>query len=104
MFHYIVFAGQKSTGFNRTYMNWQEKPVGVFRAESAESACRLAAKKNGRMGTYFAVEGFPWGVEMFDADDASELGVENPLSKLEQLENRSRELEKLVLEKENKDA
>lgn len=36
------------------------------------------------MGTFFAVEGFPWGVSMVVAD-AEELGTE-PLSTLDQLE------------------
>ena len=67
--------------------------AGVFAANSAESACKKAAQKTGRMGNFFAVEGFPWGVEMLDVEDAVEFGGVDSMSKIQKLENRSRELE-----------
>lgn len=74
------------------HLDW--RIVGVFEAVSAEAACQAAAKKGGQVGSFFAVEGFPWGVELMDAD-AIEFGTgEQPLSRLKQLENRSREMER----------
>lgn len=73
---------------------WAHGPVGVFRADDAEEACKAASRKIGSMGTFFAVEGFPWGVSMVVAD-AEELGTE-PLSTLDQLETKSRDMEKTV--------
>lgn len=67
--------------------------VGVFEADKAEDACQAAAKKNGSMGNYFAVEGFPWGIDLTETD-AVEFGTGQPMSRLKQLENRSREMEK----------
>jgi hypothetical protein len=46
----------------------------IFRCETALQACQAAAKKTGGMGTYLAVEGFPWGIDMVGVDGVTELG------------------------------
>ena len=68
--------------------------VGVFETDSAEKACQAAAKKAERFGSFFAVEGFPWGIDLLETE-ATEFGADpQPMSRLKQLENRSRETEK----------
>lgn len=52
------------------------EPQAVFRAHSPEEACKIVAAKTKRLETYFAVEGFPWGVELLHDDDSVELGAE----------------------------
>lgn len=107
MNYYLVFGGEKvpetaytpQTGqylpTGKTLIRWVA--IGVFKADTAESACQTAAKKKGQMGSYFAVEGYPWGLDLMDGG-GSEFGVEEePLSRLEQMEQRSRELEREVL-------
>ena len=73
-------------------LRWDNTPVGVFKAPDPESACKKAAHKAGSLGTYFAVEGYPWGVQMLEVDDVEELGG----SELEQAKARLRELERQV--------
>jgi hypothetical protein len=67
--------------------------TGVFVADSAEQACRAAAKKTQVFGSFFAIEGFPWGVDLMETE-ATEFGQDQLLSKSERLANRIRELEK----------
>lgn len=69
-------------------------PTGVYGALSAEAACQAAARATQRVGNFFAVEGFPWGVELLEPDAVEFAGGE--ATKLQQLEIRSRELEKDV--------
>lgn len=57
-----------------TGLVWASAPVGVFRAGSSQQACQAAAKKQGSIGTFFAVEGEPWGLEMQRVDGVDELG------------------------------
>ena len=83
--YYMVFAGQKHEG----KLHWSA-PVGVFETDKAEEACQAAAKKVGWMGSYFAVEGFPWGIDLLETD-ATEFGAD---SNVNPLENRIRELER----------
>lgn len=67
----------------------------IFRADTAEQACQAAAKKMGSMGTYFAVEGTPWGVDLVDVEGVEELGApETEDAK----ERRIRALERSVLD------
>lgn len=54
---------------------WENGAVGVFQATDATRACHAAARKHGRAGTYFAVEGTPWGLEMQPVEDVAELGA-----------------------------
>lgn len=90
--YYMVFFAAVKTG---DVMQWSSTPVGVFKATTAEKACQAAAKKTGWMGNYFALEGFPWGVELFDTEEAAEWGDDETknMTKLQQMEARSRELE-----------
>jgi len=70
-------------------------PIGVFKARKAEDACKAAAKKMQQFGSFLAIEGYPWGIDLMDIE-ASEFGLndERELSPLERAENRSRELER----------
>lgn len=74
-----------------TGLVWDNQPVGVFRADDAELACRAAARKQGTVGTFFAVDGFAWGVELTDVEGAEELGINTPV---DPLANRIRDLER----------
>lgn len=72
--------------------------VAVFHASSGEEACRAAAAKTKNLRTYFAVEGTPWGVDMLQVEGVVELGAEPPQET--ELERRTRELERRVLERD----
>lgn len=48
----------------------------VFRCADAATACKAAAKRIGSMGSYFAVEGTPWGIDMLDVGVVEVLGEE----------------------------
>lgn len=60
---------------------WDSGALGVFGVEDGPDAegraCRAAARKHGAAGTFFAVEGVPWGVEMMEAPGVSELGADD---------------------------
>lgn len=56
----MIFSSHRALN----HLVWDDTPVGVFPAESPDRACQAAAAASGRMGTFFAVEGRPWGVEM----------------------------------------
>lgn len=73
-------------------------PISIFRADRAEDACQAAAKKVGSMGTYFAIEGTPWGVDLIDTEGTTELGAEPPED--DEKERRIRALERGVLDKD----
>lgn len=72
--------------------------VGIFRADHAEDACKAGARKLGSVGTYFAVEGTPWGVDMIEVEGVTELG--EPETGDEQ-ERRLRALERSVLDRDD---
>jgi len=108
MNYYLVASGYQTThvenipergmggvGFRQVQVadGFRWEIAGVFAANNAEAACKAAAKKSGRMGNFFAIEGFPWGVEMIDTEDAVEFGGADSMNKIQKLENRSRELE-----------
>lgn len=48
---------------------WSSKPIGAYKADSATDACKAAAADVGAVGTFFAVEGVPWGVSMMKIDN-----------------------------------
>lgn len=66
-------------------LTWDNGPLGVFQAETAELACQAAAKKNGTAGTYFAIEGYPWGLEMNQVAGVKELGADDLFAQPRQL-------------------
>lgn len=71
-------------------------PVAIFRCDTAEQACQAAAKKSAMMGTYFAIEGTPWGVDMIEVEGVEELGVAPPGE--DEKDRRIRALERSVLD------
>lgn len=52
---------------------WDAGAIGVFRAPSPELACQAAARKVGSVGSFFALEGTPFGVMMNPVDGVDEL-------------------------------
>lgn len=102
MAYYIVFGSVKRpadfVGGKR--LDWGQPPVGVYEADSPSDACQAAASDQGMMSTYFAVEGYAWGVDLHTAP-ARQLGrVANPserladqLDRIERLEQQKQELE-----------
>jgi hypothetical protein len=82
--HFLVFAGRKwENVMGRQGITWDI--AGIFHAADADTACLVAAQKQG-VGTTFAVEGTAWGVDTVEADDAQELGVKaDPLTRLERM-------------------
>lgn len=88
---YLIFhSGRRDDG-----LRWNNDPVGAFKAANADEACKAAARKRGVLGTYFAVEGLPWGAEMLDTPDVEELGeseIQAARRQLEELERRFNQL------------
>lgn len=113
MAYYLVFGSVKRPLSNGgSYLDWNQPPIGVYEGESADDACKVAASDHGAMGTYFAVSGFPWGLEMMTAS-ASRFGSQgSPVERLErklaeaeargdrlrQLEEHTRQLERELLD------
>lgn len=66
---YIVFGSVKRPqGFSGgSYLDWQEKPLGVYQADTGEEACQEAARDSNGMGTFIAVEGILWGVALMES-------------------------------------
>lgn len=66
MNYYMVFGSEKVQNYinGETKLHWSERPIGVYSGETAEEACKAAARDANGFGTFFAVEGFPWGVEL----------------------------------------
>ena len=64
-----------------TELVWDNGPIGVFKVdvdgdEGAELACHAGARKHGHAGTYFAIEGYPYGLAVQAPEGVSELGEE----------------------------
>lgn len=68
-------------------------PVGVFKADTATQACQAAAKKVGAFGNFFAVEGTPWGLDIYTDDGVQEFGKDEIDFTLT---DKTRELERSV--------
>lgn len=109
MANFMVWGSVKRpTGFQGGYyLDWSGPPLGVFVAADEDGACKAAAKKNQQFGTFFAVEGMPWGLDLLETE-ALELGEEGSamdklnshLARMEQINkeaNRLIELEQNVL-------
>lgn len=75
MKYYLVFGSVKRPrGFmGGTFLDWGQPPIGVYSGETAKEACHAAAKDSGQMATYFAIEGYPWGIDLMDSS-ATQLG------------------------------
>lgn len=106
---YIVFgastqesiAGRSGSKAEDKRLVWWPNPVGVFRSDTADDACKKAAQKTGRLATFAAVDCTPWGITMLEVDGAYELGdpLEEADAKIQETENRLR-----ALERQNDDA
>jgi hypothetical protein len=102
--HYMVFAAGRrylpghaaqAPAMPPIGLVWDSSPIGVFSADSAERACQAAARKHGAAGTFFAIEGYPWGLEMVEVEGVTELGNETDPQAV-----RIRDLERQVLERD----
>lgn len=85
--YYIVFPARHwRNPLGQEGISWDDA-VGVFRASNPADACLAAAKKAGQMSTMFAIEGFPYGLDM-ESTDVTELGgAVDPISRLERMGN-----------------
>lgn len=102
MSFYLVFGSTKRPkGFmGGTYLDWGNPPIGVYEAATPEDACRQAAADSGTFGTYFAIDGFPWGIELMHSG-ARQLGRREPLEErlhaaLDKLEQTDRAIEQFT--------
>lgn len=86
MSFFIVFGSKKRPhGFTGgTYLDWVSGGIiGVYEADTPDDACTQAAKDSNDVGTFFAVEGTPFGTELIP-DTARKLGGgDSPLARLE---------------------
>lgn len=99
---YLVFGSVKrpSDYMGGKHLDWGQPPIGVYEADDAALACQSAARDNGQMATYFAIEGTPWGVDLLPTP-AHQLGrSDSPmermaahLDRLEELDEQRRQLE-----------
>lgn len=99
--HFLVYGSVRRPVFGGGhYLDWNEKPIGVFTGNQPEDACKAAAASVGTMGTFFAVEGTPWGIELMNTG-AGELGrslsanerISQHLDRMEELERQRQALE-----------
>jgi hypothetical protein len=51
-------------------------PVSAFQAATPELACQAAARATRSLTSYVAIECTPWGIDVMEADGATELGAE----------------------------
>jgi hypothetical protein len=50
-------------------------PVSAFQAATPELACQAAARATRSLTSYVAIECTPWGIDVMEADGATELGA-----------------------------
>ena len=73
-------------------------PIGVYQADSPQEACQAAAADVAGMGTFFAVEGTPWGLELM-GQQAQQFGrQESALEKLTSRLDRMDQLDRQIAE------
>lgn len=100
MSFYLVFGSiKRPIGFmGEKALDWGQPPIGVYNAPTPEVACQAAARDNGTMATYFAVEGTPWGVDLYEAP-AKQLGrTEGPNERMSRILDRMEANDKLLAE------
>jgi hypothetical protein len=74
MNYYMVFGSTKRPlSFGGSYLDWHDNAIGVYGADNAEDACKAAAADHGTFGTFFAIVGTVWGLEMLESP-AKQLG------------------------------
>jgi hypothetical protein len=72
--YYMVFGSTKRPLMGGgSYLDWHDNAIGVYSASEPEEACKAAAQDHGSFGTFFAIEGTVWGLEMLDST-ARQLG------------------------------
>lgn len=101
MDYYLVFGSiRRPLIRGGHFLDCSNPPVGVYQAKDAVAACQAAARDNGSMATYFAIPGVPWGVELLPSG-ATQLGrgqsaeerLASHLDRMEELNQRQKELE-----------
>jgi len=96
MAYWLVFGSKKISRAPGSTELADWTPIGVYESDASDEACKAAAQREGTMGTYFAIEGSPWGITMLQPEGVKALGQEmgpNPQAV------RIRELERLLLER-----
>lgn len=99
--YYMVFGSKKRPVMGGgKYLDWVSGgPIGVYMTEKPDQACVAAAKDSNDMGTFFAIEGYIWGMEMVEAPTA--VGDHrNPNQRLERLLEESAKLNEARLQLE----
>lgn len=98
MAYYLVFGSVKRPLMGGgKYLDWSsDGPLGVYEAESPDDACKLAAADAANMGTFFAVEGFPWGLELMTPPGSRFGNSDSPMERLTQSLNRLDKIDQLV--------
>ena len=99
MNYYLVFGSiKRPRGFmGGQFLDWSQPPVGVYKAETAEQACQAAAKDHGQMATYFAIEGYAWGIDMMEVPNTAQLGrSETPEERMTRVLDRMEETDKRI--------
>lgn len=81
--YYLVYSHQQIRGAIQEYDGRRQqvtpdmvavRAIGVFEADTPETACKAAAMHTRSLGTFIAVECIPWGVDMLDIGSAKMLG------------------------------
>lgn len=68
MRHFMVWGSERRPqGFmGATFLDWSQPPLGVYGGETPEDACKSAMVDHGRLSTFFAIEGYPWGIALME--------------------------------------
>ena len=102
--HYMVFGSIKRPLVGGgSYLDWAlvHNPLGVYQGDTPDDACRAAAADTNNMGTFFAIEGTPWGIEMM-AGGSTQFGRKE--SALERLERRLAYTDEVIAKLERGDS
>lgn len=112
MTHYMVWgAERRPQGFmGATFLDWSQPPLGVYEGDTPEDACKSAMVDHGKLSTFFAIEGFAWGIALME-ENVKKLGaVGSPAERnadrvtqlLERAAEREEAINKLLLERGDK--
>lgn len=97
----MVFgSARRPQGFTGgTYLDWSKGIIGVYQCETVEDAFTAAAKDSNDVGTFFVVEGTPYGVELSDTKHVKKLGGgDSPQDRLADAMERMEETNRQIAE------
>lgn len=100
----MVFGSRRRPVWGgQSYLDW-DGIIGVYSADEPEEACKAAARDSEAFGTYFAIPGVVWGVEILtpeatklgDRKSTSEQATDKLTALLERMDKRDEQMARLL--------